>query len=49
MGVALRKYHRITRSQTHRGLTVQLHIAISFGDQMEDHYAFSAGLQKGRC
>jgi hypothetical protein len=48
MRVALRKYDGVTRSKAYRRFIAHLDKAITFRNQMEDHYSFGARLQQRR-
>ncbi len=48
MRVALRKDDRVAGHQVHRRLVAHLDVALTFGDQMEDHDALGAGLEERR-
>jgi len=47
--IALREQHHVAGDEFQRRLTVDFDEAFAFGDQVEDHHAFCAGLQQRRC
>ena len=48
MGMALRKDHDIAGAQARQRRTIQLHMTLTLGDQVEDHDSLGTGLEKGR-